>query len=107
MAASVKVLIDDISQKSEVAAVQAKAASEKKEYLDIQSVIIAKEEAEAAVALEAAIPALEAAKAALANINKAALDEIKALANPPTTIQDVCTVCFFLYPKTSGNPDWG
>lgn len=106
MAESVKILIDDISEKSEVASVQQKAAGEKKAYLDKQSVIIEREEAEAAEALKAAIPALEAAKAALANINKPALDEIKALAQPPATIQDVCTICFFLYPKTSGNPDW-
>lgn len=107
MSINVKALIDDISQKSEVAAVQAKSAGEKKEYLDKQSIIIAREEAEAAVALEAAIPALEQAKAALANITKDSLNEIKALASPPAAIQDICTVCFFLYPKTVGNnPDW-
>jgi len=102
----VQELIDDITAKSEIAAVQQKEASEKKEYLDKQSVIIAKEEKEAAIALEEAIPALEAAKLALGNVNKASLDEIKALPNPPTVILDVCAVCFFLYPKTSGNPDW-
>jgi dynein heavy chain, axonemal len=79
----VQELIDDITQKSEVAAVQQKEAAEKKAYLDKQSVIIAKEEKEAAIALEEAIPALEAAKLALGNVNKSSLDEIKALANPP------------------------
>jgi len=39
-------------------------------------------------------------------VNKAALDEVKALANPSATIVDVCAVCFFLYPKTTGNPEW-
>jgi len=53
--------------------------------------------------LEAAIPALEEAKAALSNINKASLDEIKALANPAQAIVDVCMICFFLYPKTNHN----
>lgn len=43
----VEELIKDITAKSEVAGVKAKAAGEKKEYLDKQSVIIAKEEAEA------------------------------------------------------------
>jgi len=58
-------LIVDITKKSEIAAVQQKEAAEKKDQLDKQSVIIAKEEAEAAIALEEAIPALEAAKLAL------------------------------------------
>lgn len=74
--------------------------------MDKQSIVIAKEEKEAAIALEEAIPALEAAKLALSNVNKSALDEVKALANPATVIVDVCAVCFFLYPKTTGNPEW-
>jgi hypothetical protein len=48
--------------------------------LDKDSVIIAREEAEASKALEEAIPALEAAKLALENIFKKDLDELKALA---------------------------
>lgn len=99
-------MIVDITEKSEKVAVQQKEAAEKKDFLDKQSIVIAKEEKEAAIALEEAIPALEAAKAALANVTKAALDEIKALANPPTVIVDVCSVCFFLYPKTTGVPEW-
>jgi len=82
-AASVQVMIDDITIKSEDAGVKAKAAGEKKKQLDADGIIIAREEAEASLALEAAIPALEAAKAALANIQKKDLDEIKSLANPP------------------------
>ena len=92
-------MIEDITVKSEDAAVKAEAAGKKKKQLDADGIIIAREEAEAATALEAAIPALEAAKAALANINKKDLDEIKALANPPQAIYDVCTICFYLYPK--------
>jgi hypothetical protein len=39
------------------------------------------------------------------------LDEIKALANPPQAIYDVCTICFFLYPKDKQydkvtKPEW-
>jgi dynein heavy chain len=60
--------------------VQQKEASEKKIYLDGQAIIIKKETEEAEIALAEAIPALEAAKAALNNINKANLDEIKSLA---------------------------
>lgn len=74
--------------------------------MDKQSIIIAKEDAEAQIALDEALPALEAAKLALENIKKKELDEIKALAAPPTAILDVCAVCFYLYPKSSGNAEW-
>jgi len=49
---------------------------------------------------------LEAAKRALENINKSALDELKAFAQPAPVIVDVCAACFFLQPKTTGQPDW-
>ena len=65
----VEELIEDIKQKSEVASKQMEVAAEKKAFLDVQSVIIAQEEAEASKALEEAIPALEAAKEALNNIS--------------------------------------
>jgi len=42
----------------------------------------------------------------LNNINKNALDEIKALATPPATIIDVCAIAFYLQPKSVGQPDW-
>ena len=61
-------------------------ASEKKAFLDVQSVVIAQEEAEAAKALEEAIPALEAAQQALNNIKAADITEIKSLPQPPQII---------------------
>jgi dynein heavy chain len=64
--------------------------------LDKESIVIAREEAEASKALEEAIPALEAAKRALENINKSALDELKAFAQPAAVIIDVCAACFYL-----------
>jgi hypothetical protein len=74
------------------------AAATKKADLDVQSVQIAIEEKEASKALEEAIPALEAAQQALNNISAKDITEIKALPNPPTIIQDVCTICYFIYP---------
>jgi hypothetical protein len=47
---------------------------------------IAEEEAEATKALEEALPALEAASAALNNIKPADITEIKALPSPPQVI---------------------
>ncbi len=61
-------------------------AAEKKAFLDVQSVIIAQEEAEASKALEEAIPALEAAKEALNNVRQQDIGEIKALPQPPEVI---------------------
>lgn len=54
----VEALIKDITEKSEVAGVQQAAAVTKKTQLDAESIIIAKEEAEAQEALKAAEPAL-------------------------------------------------
>jgi len=51
-------IITDITAKSEVAGVQQAAAAKKKEELDKQSIVIAREDAAATKALEEAIPAL-------------------------------------------------
>jgi hypothetical protein len=99
-------LIRDISQKTEVASVQQKAAAEKKAYLDEQSIIIDREEAKANKALEEAIPILEEAQAALRNISQKDLTEIKALAAPAKAIQDVCAIAHQLYPKTNADTSW-
>lgn len=99
-------LIKDITAKSQVAGVQAKEAAEKKEYLDGQSIIIAREEAEASKALEEAVPALQAAKAALANISSAAITEIKNFAQPPQVVMDVCCIAYYLYPKSNSDGSW-
>jgi flagellar hook-basal body complex protein FliE len=42
-------MIDDITKKSNVASIQQKEASEKEEYLSKESVVIAREEAEAKI----------------------------------------------------------
>lgn len=64
----VEELIADINEKSEIAGKQQAVAAEKKAFLDVQSVKIAEEEAEASKALEESLPALEAASQALSNI---------------------------------------
>jgi dynein heavy chain, axonemal len=61
----VEELIADITQKSEVAGKQQKIATEKKAFLSVQSVEIAAKKEEADRDMEAAAPALLAAKAAL------------------------------------------
>lgn len=34
------------------------------------------------------------------------MTEIKALASPPQVINDVCSIAYFLYPKTPVSVDW-
>jgi dynein heavy chain len=107
-AAVVEALIADINEKSEIAGKQQAAASEKKEYLAVESVKIEKEEAEAAKALEAAIPAFEEAKDALKNVDKNEIVEIRSLPQPPMLVQQVCTLTYYLYPtaRNLSNDEW-
>lgn len=86
----VEALIADITQKSEVAGKKQKEATEKKAYLSVKSVEINEKKEEADRDMEAAAPALLAAKAALQNVKAAQITEIKALANPPDAIRTVC-----------------
>lgn len=107
--AIVEELIADITEKSEIAAVQQQEAAEKKKFLDVESVVIAREEAEASKELLAAEPIFAEAKAALSTVKKDEIAEIRALAQPPAVVQIVITICYYLYPATKSlsNDDWG
>jgi Microtubule-binding stalk of dynein motor len=66
-----------------------------------QSEVIAREKALADEALMEALPAVEAAAAALENLDKKDLDEIKAFTNPPQLVKDVCMqVCTIAFATT-------
>ena len=52
-----------------------------------QSVVIAREKGKADAALEEAIPALEMAESALANLHKEDITEVKNFAKPPALTQ--------------------
>lgn len=52
-----------------------------------QSVVIAEEKSEAEEALSAAMPALEAARLALADLDKNDITEIRSFATPPEAVQ--------------------
>ena len=66
-----------------------RAAQEKEEELKVESERIAVEKAEAEAALEAAIPALEEAAAALKDIKKDDITEIRSFAKPHILVQKV------------------
>jgi len=107
-AESVSELIADISEKSKIAAEQQAIAKSKQDFLAVESVVIAKEEEEAKLALDAAIPAFEEAKAALKEVDKSEIAEIRSLPSPPPLVMIVCTLTFYLYPgaKKLDNDEW-
>lgn len=86
---NVEAMISEIQAKSEVANKQQADASVKQQYVQEQSEVISKEKAIADEALMEALPAVEAAAAALENLDKKDLDEIKAFTNPPQLVKDV------------------
>ncbi|KAJ2996626.1 Dynein heavy chain 10, axonemal [Globomyces sp. JEL0801] len=68
-----------------------KALAEKKEVeLDGQLVQIAKDKEEAEVALAEALPALEQARLALANLSSSDITELRSFAKPAREVQKVC-----------------
>ena len=68
-----------------------KILAEKKENdLDAQNIQIAKDKEEAELALAEALPALEEARAALANLSASEITEIRTFAKPPKEVQKVC-----------------
>jgi dynein heavy chain len=68
-----------------------KSLAEKKEVeLDAQLVQIAKDKEEAESALAEALPALEQARLALANLSSSEITEIRSFAKPPKEVQKVC-----------------
>ncbi|KAJ2948630.1 hypothetical protein O0L34_g7885 [Tuta absoluta] len=69
--------------KKEVAAVKQVEISSKKE-------VIEQEKGEAELVLEAALPALEQARLALEDLEKADITEIRSFASPPEAVQIVC-----------------
>lgn len=86
---NVESMISEIQMKSNVVNKQQEDASVKQQYVQEQSEIISKEKAVADEALMEALPAVEAAAAALENLDKKDLDEIKAFTNPPQLVKDV------------------
>jgi dynein heavy chain len=58
--------------------------------LESQNIQIAKDKAEAEVALAEALPALEEARLALANLSASEITEIRSFAKPPKEVQKVC-----------------
>ncbi|XP_059138610.1 dynein axonemal heavy chain 10-like [Physella acuta] len=83
-------LLKEISQSSSEAHEMKAAAQIKAEEIKESSKIIAVEKAEAEEALQEALPALEAARLALDDLDKTDITEVRSFAKPPPAVQTVC-----------------
>jgi len=104
----VQELIAVIQEKTEVANKQQIEATEKSKHAEEQAQIISVEKGKADEALQEALPAVEAASAALENLDKKDLTELKAFANPPDAVRLLCFQLVVLKPTGEKfNEDWG
>ncbi|KPJ04007.1 Dynein heavy chain 10, axonemal [Papilio xuthus] len=85
-----EILLKEISTATEAAVGKQQVAAEKSAEISQQSEVIAEEKAEAEEALSAALPALEAARLALSDLDKNDITEIRSFATPPEAVQVVC-----------------
>ncbi|KAL8020331.1 putative AAA+ ATPase domain, dynein heavy chain region D6 P-loop domain-containing protein [Plasmopara halstedii] len=91
-------LIKTIEEKSTVASKQQEVASMTQMECEKASILIAREKKEADAALLEALPAVEAAAAALQDLSKADLTELKSFASPPPLVMSVCMCVLILKP---------
>ncbi|XP_063540762.1 dynein axonemal heavy chain 10 [Cydia strobilella] len=85
-----EVLLKEISVATDAAVSKQQVAAIKSAEITEQKVVIAEEKSEAEEALSAAMPALEAARLALADLDKNDITEIRSFATPPEAVQVVC-----------------
>ncbi|KAF9424735.1 hypothetical protein HW555_000036 [Spodoptera exigua] len=83
-------LLAEISKATTAATAKQTVASIKSAEITEQSAVISEEKAEAEEVLSAALPALEAARLALADLDKNDITEIRSFATPPEAVQTVC-----------------
>jgi len=103
----VEQLIADITAQQETAQAQEKVALQTEADLEVKSKQIEIEEKEAEIALQAAIPALEQAQAALANVKGPDIVEVKSMAAPAQAIKDVCAITYYFTQRHQGGEvDW-
>jgi dynein heavy chain len=107
-AENVRQLIDTITDKTIVVTKRQEEANAAADQIAKDSVVIEKEKAEADVALQAALPALEAAAKALEDLDKKDLTEVKSMAQPPQPVMIVCMCVCILRPlgKEDENAGW-
>ncbi|XP_062874230.1 dynein axonemal heavy chain 10 [Trichomycterus rosablanca] len=85
-----EVLLEEISTNTAVAEEKKKLAEEKAKEIEEQNKVIAVEKKDAESSLAEALPALEAARLALQDLDKSDVTEIRSFAKPPKQVQMVC-----------------
>ncbi|XP_067660223.1 dynein axonemal heavy chain 10-like [Haliotis asinina] len=88
--AACEALLEEISSGTTQATEKKQLAQKKGHEIEEQSKIIVVEKKEAEDALQEALPALEAARLALEDLDKSDVTEIRSFAKPPKAVQTVC-----------------
>ena len=101
---SCNILMADIAEKTETAEAKTLVAQDKEVSLKEEYEKISVQKAESEAVLSAAMPMLEEAAAALDSLDKAEINELKALAKPPKAVQCTCEAVCCL--KGNNKPDW-
>uniref|UniRef100_A0A1A8GI94 Dynein, axonemal, heavy chain 10 n=1 Tax=Nothobranchius korthausae TaxID=1143690 RepID=A0A1A8GI94_9TELE len=83
-------LVKDIVANTSAAEDKKTLAEEKAKEIEVQNNVISVENASAKSALDEALPALEAARKALQDLDKSDVTEIRSFAKPPKQVQVVC-----------------
>jgi len=83
-------LLAEITGATAVAEDKKAIAVQKSRDMELQNAEIVHEKTAAEAALEEALPALEAARAALDDLNKNDVTEIRSFAKPPKPVQTIC-----------------
>lgn len=103
----VEAMIADIGQRQAIVDRQQADARAKAKELEENAVVIEAESAKASTALEAALPALEAAARALDDLDKDSITEIKSFATPPPLVMMVCMCVMHLRPTNKEDESAG
>ncbi|KAK3539191.1 hypothetical protein QTP86_029601 [Hemibagrus guttatus] len=85
-----EVLLNEISTNTAIAEEKKKLAEEKAKEIAEQNKVISVEKMDAESSLAEALPALEAARIALQDLDKSDVTEIRSFAKPPKQVQVVC-----------------
>lgn len=83
-------MLVEIEAGTSIATTKKNIVSEKSTEIEEKKKIIAIEQAEAEAVLAEALPALEAARMALSDLEKSDITEIRSFATPPEPVQTVC-----------------
>ncbi|XP_017781324.1 PREDICTED: dynein heavy chain 10, axonemal [Nicrophorus vespilloides] len=88
--AACEAMLSEIQSGTDIATEKKNIASQRSGEIEEQRKVIVVEQADAEEALSEALPALETARLALADLDKSDITEIRSFATPPEAVQVVC-----------------